>query len=351
MALFIPPPSNGNPIWANDHIWLDIQRPGGAQNTDEAEGTPPATPGGISGTLNNLIGVTVDRHEDGTAPFPVRVQAFVSNPTAGVGAVNGNLLSAGGAAGLQAPLLPAGTSFATPQTVHMDWYPTNTEANINGGHLCIAVNVFDLGGNDGAPLTSGPVNLNDEHMAQRNIHIVVAPAQLREAIFLPFSFYLPEAELLPTFDKEALVRVDRVPPERVLTPVIQEQLLSSNTVTMVGGKPTPEADAPGICLTEPRGRIRLRGGGDLVLARGEFPIHPADPVCELAALGDQEPLEGRRGELQFVPQRGRPQPITAQFEIRPEGRPGGVEEFDFVCELDDGQLAGGLRVVLLAVPQ
>jgi hypothetical protein len=348
MALFVPPPSNGNPIWANDHIWLDIDRPGGPQNTDEAEGTPPATPGGVTGTLNNRIGVTVDRHGDGIDPFLVRVQAFVSNPAVGVGVSNGNLASAGGAAGLQG-ILAAGTSFATPQTVHIDWYPTTLEVAINSGHLCIAVNVFDLGG-DGAPLTAGAFNLNDEHMAQRNIHIVVAPAALREPVFLPFSFYLPEAELLPAFEKEALVRVDRVPPERVLTPVIQEQLLSSTTVTLVGGKPTPEADLPGLCLTEPRGRIRLRGGGELVLARGEFPIHPADPICQVTLGGEERP-EGRRAELQVVPQRGRPLPVTAQFEIRPEGKPGGVEEFDFVCELGDGQVAGGLRVVLLAVPQ
>jgi hypothetical protein len=348
MALFIPPPSAGNPIWANDHIWLDIQRIGGPQNTDEAEGTPPATPGGVTGTLNNLIGVTVDRHEDGTDPVPVRVQAFVSNPAVGVGVSNGNLASAGGAAGLQG-ILAAGTSFATPQTVHIDWYPTNVEVAINGGHLCIAVNVYDLGG-DGAPLTAGAFNLNDEHMAQRNIHIVVAPAGLQQAIFLPFSFYLPEAELLPTGEKEALLRAEPVPQERVLTPVIQEQLLSSSTVTLVGGKPTPEADVPGPCLTEPRGRIRLRGGGELVLARGEFPIHPADPICQVA-LGGRERPAGRRAELQVVPQRGRPLPVTAQFEIRPDGKPGGVEEFDFVCELGDGQVAGGLRVVLLAVPQ
>ena len=142
MPLKIPPPSAGNPIWLNDNIWLDVQ--GGPQNTGEAEGTPPLQPGGLFGTRDNLIGVHVERDEGGVDPNVVRMQAFVSNPSVGVGVSNGNLVSGGGANGLQSSL-PANTDFATQQTVHMDWYPTDAEVAVNGGHICIAANVYDTG--------------------------------------------------------------------------------------------------------------------------------------------------------------------------------------------------------------
>jgi hypothetical protein len=344
MPLKIPPPSAGNPIWLNDNIWLDVQ--GGPQNTGEAEGTPPLQPGGLFGTRDNLIGVHVERDEGGVDPNVVRMQAFVSNPSVGVGVSNGNLVSGGGANGLQSSL-PANTDFATQQTVHMDWYPTDAEVAVNGGHICIAANVYDTGG-DGAPLTAGAFTLSDQHMAQRNIHLIIGPARLTEALLLPLSFYVPEAELLPADAKEVLVRVDSVDKELVLTSVIREQLLATDLVTLVGGKPTPEADVPGVCLSEPRERIRLRGGGELVLADQEAPIHPSKHRPPKVVLGDYERPDGREASLQVSPRRGRPTPVTARFEFVPDKDPGGVHEFDIVCEAGDGELAGGLRVVLVS---
>ena len=342
MTLFIPPPSAGNPIWANDHIWLDIQRPGGPQGTDEAEGTPPSTPGGPMGTLDNLINVVVDRTDHGVDANRVVVQAFVSNPSAGVGASTGNLASAGGQSGLQGPF-PVPTSFATPQTIQIDWYPTDKDVLVNGGHICIAANVYDLGG-DGTVLTSGPINLSDPHMAQRNISIVLAPAGLHAPV--PFSFYIPEAELMPAGEREIVLQVEPVPAERVLTSVIREQLLASTTVTLVGGKPTPEANAPSPCLSEPRERIRLRGGGELVLARGNVPIHPAnDPPPEVALVNQEQPA-GSKGPVRIIPRPGRRLPVTAQFTMSPEARPGGVREFDIILQ-GSGEITGGIRVVVL----
>jgi hypothetical protein len=342
MTLFIPPPSNGNPIWVNDHIWLDIQRAGGPQDTGEAEGSPPPQPGGVYGTLDNLIGVSVDRQDHGTDPNEVIVQAFVCNPSVGVGVSNGNLLSAGGQAGLQG-FFPAGTSFPAPQAVHIDWYPTSAEAAINGGHVCIAANVYDTAG-DGAPLTAGAFNLSDVHMAQRNIHIALAPPGMRAPMM--FSFYVPEAELVPAGEKEFRLRVEPVAIDRVLTPVIREQLLATPAVTLAGEKPTPEGEAPGPSLGEPRERIRLRGGGELVLARGNVPIHPAnDPAPEVVLVNQEQP-EGSKGPLRIVPRPGRRLPVTAQLKISPEAKPGDVHEFDIILE-GGGANAGGIRVVVL----
>ena len=200
------------------------------------------------------------------------------------------------------------------------------------------------GGGDGSPLTAGAFNLSDPHMAQRNIHIVQAPPGVRAPV--QFGFFVPEAELIPDGGKEIVLRVEPVPPERVLTPVIREQLLASNTVTLVGGEPTPGADVPGPCLTEPRERIRLRGGGELVLARGEVPIHPARYAVPEVVLGSQGQREGPKGALHVAPQHGRRLPVTAQFMITPEDEPGAVHEFDIIRE-GGGKAAGGLRVVLL----
>jgi hypothetical protein len=342
MTLFIPPPSNGNPIWVNDHIWLDIQRTGGPQDTGEAEGSPPPQPGGVYGTLDNLIGVSVGRQDLATDQNEVIVQAFVCNPSVGVGVSNGNLQSAGGQAGLQG-YFPPPTSFSAPQTVHIDWYPTSTEVAINGGHICIAANVYDTGG-DGAPLTAGGFDLSDVHMAQRNIHIVQAPLMIHAP--MRFSFYLPEAELMPAGEKEFRLRVEPVPTERVLTPVIREQLLATAAVTLSGGKPTPEANAPGICLREPRERILLRGGGELVLARGNVPIHPGNDSAPEVVLVNREQQTGSTEPLPIVLRPGRRLPVTAHLKISPQAKPGSVHEFDIILEGGGGQ-AGGIRVVVL----
>jgi hypothetical protein len=343
MTLFIPPPSAGNPIWANDHIWLDIQ--GGPQGTGEAEGTNPAPPPAPQdqGTLNNVIGVTVERHDNGNDPNLVTVQAFVCNPSVGVGVSNGNLATAGGQAGHQDYFLP-NTNFGTtpPPAAHIDWYPLSSEVNINGGHICIAANVYDAAG-DGAALVAGAFNLSDEHMAQRNIGIEVAPGPRAP---MRFSFYVPEAELMPAGEKEVQIRVQPVPREQVLTPVIREQLLASTTVTLAGGEPTPEAGRPGPYLNEPRERIRLRGGGELVLARGKVPIHPAKYPLPEVVLVNQEQPEGSTHPIRVVPRPGRRLPITAQLKISPDAEPGGVHEFDIICE-GGGGVTGGLRVVVL----
>jgi hypothetical protein len=181
-------------------------------------------------------------------------------------------------------------------------------------------------------------------MAQRNIHIVKAPPGLRAPI--SFGFFVPEAELLPAGEKEILLRVDLVPAERVLTPVIREQLLASTTVTLTGGKPTPEANAPGPCLGEPRERIRLRGGGQLVLARGNVPIHPASDPAPQVVLVNQDQPKGSKGPIRVVPKPGRRLPVTVQFRISPEAKPGGVREFDIIQE-GDGKVVGGMRIVVL----
>jgi hypothetical protein len=349
MSLFIPPPSAGNPPWVNDHIWLDIQRAGGPQNTGEAEGSPPSSQGSSEGTLDNLIGINVGRQGGGFDPALVTVQAWVCNPSAGVGASTKNLKSANGQSGLTAHFGPNSVDFSSVQTAHIDWFPTDTEVTVNGGHICIAANVYDSD-SDGAALTSGPINLGDPHTAQRNISIILAPPGFAEPAQQQFFFFLPEAELLPDDVEELLVRVDPVPEERALTPVIQEQLLATGFVDLVGGEPVPEAKLPAECLDEPRQRIRLRGGGELVLTGGDVRIHPTEEIIERVFLSSQkhEEVTDRYAELRVVPRRGRAHPLSAHFVIEPQGKPGGVQEVDLVLRSDKDQLLGGIRVVLLS---
>jgi hypothetical protein len=346
MALFIPPPSAGNPPWLNDHIWLDIQRQGGPQNTGEAEGSPPSSPGGAQGTLNNLIGINVGRQGGGFDPATVTVQLWVCNPTIGVGASNGNLASAGGASGMIATIPANSANFNALQTVHHNWFPTSGEVAVNNGHICIAANVYDTDG-DGSPITSGPITLSDEHMAQRNISIVLAPAMFAEPAQAEFSFYIADADLLPEVLEEPIIQVEPVPEERTLTPVIQEQLLAVGLGDLLGGEPVPEAELPGELLEEPRERLRLRGGGELVLTGGDAPIHLSDKLVSRVALSSQKFEEVERStRLRVIPRRGRAIPLTAHFEIEPHGRPGGVQEFDITLRGKDEPI-GGIRVVVV----
>jgi hypothetical protein len=335
-SLFI---QHGDPIWLSPSIWLTVGSP---TKTFTAVGGPSTD--GLTGNIQNTINVQVDRMGGGTDPSPVRVDAYVCVPTSGVGPGGQTLVSAGGPAGKFGTI---GPNLPFPQVATMLWYPTDTEAGLNNGHLCIGANAYDPTG-DGQPVQYPSVlDLTDQHMAQRNISIVAAPKSPRK-LWLSANFFLPQADVfLADASKAAVIRVEPVPVERTLSPLVREQLLTSSRVALVGGKTAPATEAPAGSLPEPPERVLLRGGGDMVLANTEFKLVPAQGPAPQILL--QGPC-GFNPDQEVVLKPRSPLPITALFEVTPD-KPGEVFEFDIVHLLSNGQVFGGLRVVVVTVAE
>jgi hypothetical protein len=347
--LMIPPPTPPNPIYMNDHIWIDTQ------GNNVATANQPST-----------LYVQVARKDNGqylNVGEAVTTQMFVCVPGFGVGAISYNLASAGGQPGhsstkqVQAgpPIVPI--DFSSPINFQTFWTPTTQDQTQYGNHVCIAANVYDTTTTDGNALTSGLIQPlgTDQHQAQLNISIVPAPHRMASTARL--FFFIPAAEYLPPeAAKLALVRVTAVEGERVLAPVVRERILATAGVTLMGGKPTPEANRPSACLDEPRERIRLRGGGELVLANTETRIHRAEQPVRQVVLSGRDETDGdyrsaaERGgaqgaERRYTPLTGMMIPVTAAFDVPNE--PGGVHEFDIVLQTGN-TVVGGMRAVLVS---
>jgi hypothetical protein len=330
---------HGNPIWLSPSIWLTV---GSTTPTFTAVGGP--TTNGITGNVKNTINVQVDRMGGGTDPSEVRVDAYVCVPTSGVGPGGSTLMSAGGANGLFGTDDP---TQAFPQVLTMDWYPTSTEAGTSNGHLCIGANVWDFAGDGHQIMYPSVLDLTDQHMAQRNISIVAAPSSHR-ATWLSASFLLPQAAVfLQDADQAAVIKVEHVPTEDTLSPVVREQLLMSSRVGLTGGGPAPETGASPEGLPEPQERTLLRGGGDLILANTDFKIVPAQSPAPQILL--QGPC-GFNPEQEVALEPRSPLPVTALFEVVPN-KPGEVFEFDVVHLLSNGRVFGGVRVVVVTIAE
>jgi len=337
-SLFI---QHGDPIWLSPSIWLTV--PPSTQPTWTAVGE--GNNNGLTGNIENIINVQVDRMGGGTDPSPVRVDSYVCVPTAAVGPGGSTLASAGGATGLSSsndPTLPF------PQVISMPWYPTGNDVTINGGHLCIGANAYDLSGSDGGQVFYPAVlDLTDQHMAQRNISIIAAPSQ-HSPVWLSAVFLLPQASVFVNApDQAAVIKVEQVPVEKTLSPVVREQLLMSSRVTVTGG--AAPADAAGVAhgLPGPPERMLLRGGGDLALTGTDFILKPRQQAAPPVML--QGPCGfGAEQEFPLSPRTGHA--VTALFEVTPDV-PGEVFEFDIVHLLTSGNAVGGLRVVVVTVPE
>jgi hypothetical protein len=253
-------------------------------------------------------------------------------------------MSAGGANGLFGTDDP---TQAFPQVLTMDWYPTSTEAGVNNGHVCIGANAYDFAGDGSQIMYPSVLDLTDQHMAQRNISIIAAPSSHR-ATWLSASFTLPQAAVfLPDADQGAVIKVEPVPAERALSQVVREQLLMSNRIALAGGGPAPDAGAAAGGLPEPPGRTLLHGGRDLILANTDIKLEPRQSLPPQILL--QGPC-GFRPEQEVTLAPRSPLPVTALFEIVP-GKPGEVFEFDVIHLLSGGQIFGGMRVVVITVPE
>jgi hypothetical protein len=329
----------GDPKWLSPSIWLTV---GSTTHTFTAVSSPPITPGGTTGTTKNTINVQVDRMGGGTDPSPVRVDAYVCIPTSGVGPGGSTLLSAGGTSGLPGSDDP---SLPFPQVLTMDWYPVNAEASSSQGHLCIGANAYDYAGDGHQIMYPSVIDLTDQHMAQRNISIVPTPPS-HQPRWLSTNFVLPQADVfLQAADQTAVIKIEHVPVEKTLSPLIREQLLMSSRVALVGGAAADGTAASTGALPEPRERTLLRGGGNLMLAGTDVEIVPAQGPPPTILL--QGPC-GFTQEQQTVLQPRNPLPITATFQVTPD-KPGEVFEFDIVHLLSSGQIFSGLRVVVVTM--
>jgi hypothetical protein len=335
-TLSIPPPSVGNPIWMNHNLWIDM----GPQTERLGE-----IHEGVAGVLATYVQIA-----DGSATTAfANAEFYVVYP------------SPAPMSGLNVPSLPNGQSSDSAQPVKVtfstrtrvaakgSWTPIPEDTRLAGRHVCIIANVYGTIDNiaDGraiqGPLTS-PLPLTDHHHAQRNITILTGGKSNAPHLVL----VLPEPKLLPpTLADKALIRVQPVAAARALTPVVREQLLTNPNVMLLGGKPTPEADKAALgTLNEPRERIRLRGGGTLVLAQGEKEIHASSRSAPTVHLSADDGKGETTDMRTIVPLPGRSIPVTARFELLADD-PGAVQELDLVLEGEDGAIAGGIRVVIL----
>jgi hypothetical protein len=245
----------------------------------------------------------------------------------------------------------------------MDWYPTDTEASTNGGHICIGANVYDLGGDGSLLMPGGSLDLNDPHTAQRNIGIIAVAAahggggdgaQPRAGA----NFFLPPADGFPLGTlEETVLRLEPITPDKVLSPVVREQLLSVGAAALVGGDPAPETRqiAAGLAvgldellhkLVEPIERMLLRGGGELCPPDTEIPVFPSEQPVKEVILNDTPFLDGPQPAT-ATPRKALPFSLDFVFPSEP---PGAVHEFDVIQETKDGRLLGGIRIVTLSTP-
>jgi hypothetical protein len=323
------PIPGGSAFWASPSIWIN-------------------SPGNFTATTgqDNYVYVQVDRVGGGSDANPAYVQTWVCNPTTAPGPSGSTLPSAGGSSGLpQASIAPNTT---LPQTILNNWIPAKADATINGGHLCIVANVYDTNG-DGADLTSGFVDVvNNQHHAQRNISVVAGMMGMMMKVLIWF----PILEALPEGDRgPGVIRIHKLPVERVLSPVIKETLLTSPLVQLerereaAAGEDEEEPLSP-FCVKEPVERRRLRHGGELFLAGSEHRIHASE--TELARAGI---VYGDRlvQNIEVAPVAGASPVRTIVLDLSKDDL-GGVHEFDITHTNQKGQVVGGMRAVVLNAP-
>ena len=145
--------------------------------------------------------------------------------------------------------------------------------------------------------------------------------------------------------QETVIRVNPLGPAAMLSGVIQEHLLGSPLVDLIGGKPVPEMSLQARCLEEPIQRAMLRGGGELVLAKSEkrTPVFASErELREIRILAGGT----ARAEQVVKPHAGAIVPMVVEIEL-PDDRLGAVHEFDITETAAGGNIVGGIRVVVV----
>ncbi len=320
------------PSWVSPSLWVDAPATATSHNF---------------GSGSTKVGVQVSNITQVWPGDRIWVQAWVVDPTTRASASG---LHQSTQFNSENPANKRQTLTTQPANAGEDWVKAEfnwhpSAADIATGHLCIMANVWSETPEGVALLKPDAVNpCADQHHAQANVNVIPVGMMKRQPFPGRFNFFVPGPDARVTTE-ETLVRAVPVPEELRMSPVIQEHLLRNAFVDLVGGEEMAGGVDPDCCLTEPLERIRLRGGGRLVLAHsdGRAELHPArEPFEELRIVGEEEVFDD--GRLILRPDASIPLRLEGQI---PEEGPGAVHEVDVVETLPDGTVVGGIRVVFL----
>jgi hypothetical protein len=321
----------------------------------------------------NTIVITVTNMSQSTTLNNINIEAWVCNFTMGVSPAsslassnpNGDPMT-GFFAG---PLPPGGQHdvSATP------WTPTQADAALNGGHVCIAANCY--ADNDGAALgVEGNVFkfLCDTHHGQRNIHVAVVPGGQQH-----FRFPMQVANPNPRLGALTHVMIQHVVGTRAFTDVIRGQLLATPGVTYgVARRPavitglrsqvinseviapvaklatagpgvvhelahlTPPAVAAAGLAAAPRNQFFLQVAPKQVVPLAFSPLLPQAMTISAAGVGAGHMLNFNLAE-------GHKATMEVDIELPAGARPGDMHAFDLTQHSPQGDVLGGARIVLV----
>ena len=251
------------PSWVSPSLWVDAPATATSHNF---------------GSGSTKVGVQVSNITQVWPGDRIWVQAWVVDPTTRASASG---LHQSTQFNSENPANKRQTLTTQPANAGEDWVKAEfnwhpSAADIATGHLCIMANVWSETPEGVALLKPDAVNpCADQHHAQANVNVIPVGMMKRQPFPGRFNFFVPGPDARVTTE-ETLVRAVPVPEELRMSPVIQEHLLRNAFVDLVGGEEMAGGVDPDCCLTEPLERIRLRGGGRLVLAHsdGRAELHP-----------------------------------------------------------------------------
>jgi hypothetical protein len=286
--------------WFNPNMWLETNNPPlssgvttGLQTWVAQEGVPCYAAVQVLNPTGSDIG-------------PVHIEVWVCNYTMGVSPSTG-LVSAGAPKPMTGSIavIPARQLKVVRST--FVWKPTHGDAVLNGGHVCLAANVYSP--TDGQSFESGKPTAFafccDSHHAQRNIHIDVLSMMKKATIASAEVFAANPTDK----DVEVQVRLIERQGDGALHPSIMEQLRREHLST--GAHPS----------NKPPKRASLSGRG----------------------IGPGTNIKVK------IPAKGRV-PLTLQVEIDPHEPQGALHAFDVVQEDLHGENLGGVAFVTVVVP-
>jgi hypothetical protein len=273
-------------FWSSPDLWIT----GGVDRTTAREGAE--------------IVINVRVTNGGSQPLSdINVEAWVCDYTAGA-LPTGQIVPPGRTTGFAPGPLNQGQS--TVIRCAPTWVPTHAQAVMNGGHLCLAANVWSDSPADGVelPATGTILPCCNTHHAQRNIALVaLTEMRIKQGMRLWGAGGQEGQEVLLEF-----------------FPVTDEKLFGEGERDLIEHSPWA----------------------------GRLDPHLADPDGTKIAIAGRE-VTGRRALLKLSPTKSRDLELTVELPSR--DKPGAIRVFDAVtrdARTDD--LVGGARLLVVTAP-